>query len=216
MTQLVIVGAGAFGREVHELMLDINEAAGEERFNLLGYIDDAGDVELLAERGLSVLGGDDLLTDLPPGTEYVVAINDPAIRRAVDTAATAAGLTAAVLVHPRAEVGRYRIDFGPGTIVCTNTALTTNIRTGRHVHVNVNSAVGHDSVLGDYVTINPGAIVSGNVHLGDEVLVGAGASIIQGVSVGESTIVGMGSVVTRDLPARVTAFGAPAKPIWGR
>ena len=38
MTPLVIIGAGGFGREVLELVLDINAAA--PTFEFLGFLDD--------------------------------------------------------------------------------------------------------------------------------------------------------------------------------
>jgi maltose O-acetyltransferase len=39
----------------------------------------------------------------------------------------------------------------------------------------------------------------------------AGVIVCPGVTIGDDTVVGAGSVVTRDLPAGVVAFGAPAK-----
>jgi maltose O-acetyltransferase len=49
------------------------------------------------------------------------------------------------------------------------------------------------------------------VTIGDGVWLGAGALVCPGVSIGENTVVGAGSVVTRDLPAGVVAFGNPAR-----
>ena len=40
---------------------------------------------------------------------------------------------------------------------------------------------------------------------------GAGAIVCPGVRIGDDTVVGAGAVVTRDLPARVVAFGNPAR-----
>jgi maltose O-acetyltransferase len=49
------------------------------------------------------------------------------------------------------------------------------------------------------------------VTIGDGVWLGAGALVCPGVSIGENAVVGAGSVVTRDLPAGVVAFGNPAR-----
>jgi maltose O-acetyltransferase len=49
------------------------------------------------------------------------------------------------------------------------------------------------------------------ITLGDNVWLGGGVIVCPGVSIGDDTVVGAGSVVTRDLPAGVVAFGAPAK-----
>jgi maltose O-acetyltransferase len=49
------------------------------------------------------------------------------------------------------------------------------------------------------------------ITLGDNVWLGGGAIVCPGVTIGDDTVVGVGAVVTRDLPAGVVAFGAPAK-----
>lgn len=49
------------------------------------------------------------------------------------------------------------------------------------------------------------------VTIGDGVWLGAGAIVCPGASIGENTVVGAGSVVTKDLPAGVVAYGNPAR-----
>jgi maltose O-acetyltransferase len=49
------------------------------------------------------------------------------------------------------------------------------------------------------------------ISLGDNVWLGAGVIVCPGVTIGSDTVVGAGAVVTRDLPARVVAYGNPAR-----
>jgi maltose O-acetyltransferase len=49
------------------------------------------------------------------------------------------------------------------------------------------------------------------VRVGRNVWIGAGAIILPGVSIADDALIGAGSVVTRDVPARATAFGNPAR-----
>lgn len=53
------------------------------------------------------------------------------------------------------------------------------------------------------------------VTIDDEAWIGAGAIILSGVTIGAGAIVGAGAVVTRDVKARTTAVGNPARPIRG-
>ena len=49
------------------------------------------------------------------------------------------------------------------------------------------------------------------ISIGDNVWLGGGVIVCPGVSIGADTVVGAGSVVTRELPAAVLAFGNPAR-----
>jgi maltose O-acetyltransferase len=49
------------------------------------------------------------------------------------------------------------------------------------------------------------------VHIGRHVWIGGGAILLPGVSVGDGAIIGAGSVVTKDVAARATVKGNPAR-----
>ncbi len=49
------------------------------------------------------------------------------------------------------------------------------------------------------------------IHIGRNVWIGGVAIILPGVIIGDDALIGAGSVVTRDVPARATAFGNPAR-----
>jgi galactoside O-acetyltransferase len=56
-----------------------------------------------------------------------------------------------------------------------------------------------------------GAQFSVPVHIEDDVWIGGNVSVMPGVTVGAGSVIGAGSVVTRDIPARVVAAGAPCR-----
>lgn len=216
-TPLVVIGAGGFGREVHDLVEAVNEertGTGQPLLECVGFLADGhADVELVEERGVPFLGPVAGLTSLPADVGHVIAIGSGAARRRIDAWATAEGREALSLVHPSAVLGRHRVTLGPGAIVCATAVITTNVRLGRHVHLNLGVTVGHDAVLGDYVTVNPNVSISGNAVLEDEVSMGTCSAVIEGRRIGARTAVGAGAVVVRDLPADVTAVGVPARPL---
>ena len=52
-----------------------------------------------------------------------------------------------------------------------------------------------------------------DVNIEDHVWIGAGAIILPGVTIGENSVIGAGSVVTKDVPPNVLAYGNPCKVI---
>lgn len=211
-TPLIIIGAGGLGREITGIVDDIN-AAAPGTWEILGFVDDGEpDTERLARIELPHLGGKDCLGGLSEGTHYVIGIGSGAPRRKLSAVAEEAGLTAATLVHPSASVGRD-VGIAPGSILCAGVTVTTNVDLGAHTILNLGVTVGHDTVLEDFVTVHPQVALSGECRIGTEVVMGTSSAIIQGRSIGARTIVGAGAVVVKDLPADVTAVGAPAKPL---
>ncbi len=207
---LVIVGAGGFGREVVDLVRQLNEVAPV--YDLLGMVGDTAPPTAVLERsGHRWLGPVDALVELVAGTAYVVAVADPDARERLAAQADALGLAAATLVHPTAVIGSD-VRMSAGVIVCAHSSITTNVSLGAHVHVDRRCTIGHDVVIEDFARLNPGAVVSGGVRLGRGVTLGTGACTVQGVEIGADTFVGAGAVVVGDLPAGVVAFGVPARP----
>lgn len=205
---IVIIGAGGFGREVLDVIEAMNRV--EPVWQFMGFVDDGEvDLDLLDRRGAPLLGGSEVLKDLD--TQYVIGIGSPKVRRLFDERCTELGLQASSVVHPTATFGAD-VEYGPGFVATANVSVTTNIRFGRHVHLNLSCTVGHDCVFGSFVTINPGANISGNVELHDDVTIGTGGAVIQGTRVGGRTTIGAGAVVTTDIPADCVAIGVPAKP----
>ena len=210
MKDIVIFGTGGFGREVAGLIDDINMSVST--WNMLGWLDGQHDNHGKAVHGLPILGDVSWLT-LNPEVYVVVAVGGPSPKKRIVESIGESKFAA--LVHPNVRI-RSRIRIGDGSIICEGTQMTTNIELGCHVIVNLACTIGHDSILEDFVTVAPGVNISGNVTIGTGTDLGTGSKIIQGISVGSWTVVGAGAVVSRELPANVTAVGVPAKIIKER
>jgi len=210
-TQLVIVGCGGFGREVHDVVDAINELT--PTWDLLGYVDDDPEeinLSRVESRGSRVLGGTDWMMTAAKEVQFVIGIGTGRIRRVIDERLTSAGFVAATLVHPTATLG-HDVRIGQGAVVCAGVRVTTNISLGRHVHLNLNTTVGHDSTLEDYVTINPLVAISGGVVVGAESMMGTHSAVLQNLSIGARSIVGAGSCVVKNVPDDVVVKGVPAR-----
>ena len=51
------------------------------------------------------------------------------------------------------------------------------------------------------------------IHIGRNCWLGAGVIVLPGVSIGDNSVIGAGSVVTKDIPANVVAYGNPCKVV---
>lgn len=217
-TRVVVVGAGGFGREVVDIIDAVNERAraegGPPPWSLEGVVDDrpsAENLARLAERSIPHLGSSaDFLSSAPREVAFVIGIGSPPVRRQLVSAFEAAGLSSPVLVDPTASIGS-RVRLGEGTVVCAGVRVTTNITIGRHVHLNNNATVGHDTTIEDFVSLNPQAAVSGDCVIESGVLIGVGGVVLNQLRVGRGSVVGGAACVVRDVEPETTVVGVPAR-----
>jgi sugar O-acyltransferase (sialic acid O-acetyltransferase NeuD family) len=210
--ELVILGAGGFGREASLLVEQINAAAGIVEFKLLGFIDSDRSKWGLTHRGYSVLGDMNLFKQPEFKPEVICVIAEPQIKQRI-VENVPLELCYANLIHPDVQYSAADVRVGEGVLINKGCLLTTNIRIGNHVSINPGCGIGHDVVIGDYTTLMWRVNLSGNVTVGEGCLIGSGATVLQGLTIGSGVTVGAGAVVTKDLPDGCTAVGVPARVI---
>jgi acetyltransferase-like isoleucine patch superfamily enzyme len=116
--------------------------------------------------------------------------------------------------------------IGDDVAVWTNSVIDYGCRIGNRVKIHCNCYVAQYSELEDDVFLAPGVTIANDLYPGDRrsaqlmsgPRIGAGAqigvnvTILPFVRIGAGALIGAGSVVTRDIPAAVVAFGNPAMP----
>lgn len=103
-------------------------------------------------------------------------------------------------------------NFGKGIIICPQVAISCDIVIGNYVTINMQSTIGHDSIIEDWCQINTNCGINGYNHFHKSVFMGGNAVTLPHVEVGEYAVIGAGSVVLKKVKASETVFGNPAKP----
>lgn len=211
MKKLIIFGASGFGREVAWLVERINNVA--PTWNLLGFMDDADDIQGKKINGYEVLGKTADVAKYPDAY-FVCAVGASRTREKIvnNLRSVNPNIKFGTVIDPSVEKSDL-VSIGEGSIICAHTIITVNISIGKHVIINLDCTIGHDAVLKDFVTLYPSVNVSGITNIGHAVELGTGMQIIQAKSVGDYSIIGAGAVVVKDIPEKCTAVGSPAKPI---
>lgn len=116
------------------------------------------------------------------------------------------------IYHKSCEISSTS-QIGIGCMINSLSSIAAHTKIGDFVSINRNVSIGHHTTIGDFTTINPGVNIGGNVNIGEMSTVGMGTNIFNGVSIGKNTIVGAGSLVTKNIPDNVIAYGNPCKII---
>jgi UDP-3-O-[3-hydroxymyristoyl] glucosamine N-acyltransferase len=170
-TQIVLVGAGAFGRETLCWLRDADPAV-----DVLGYLDDSGN----ATDGLPCLG---TIADYRPQEHHrlMVTIADPKARSLVVDKLRDRGVKFASLIHPKAVIAPSS-KIGEGCILCPYSVVSVDATLEAFVIVNVHSSVGHDVHIGNCSS----ACVLPGVSIGDDANIGAGSVVVRSVPAGST------------------------------
>ncbi len=193
------------------LIKDINKHA--PTWNIVEFFDDGHEKGEMVN-GYPVLGKTEELNRWPTPISMAVSIGNPKVKKNVIDKITNPLVDYPILIHPLAWIGEKEyVEMGKGCIICAGSLITTNIKTGDFVILNLGCTVGHDTIIGDYASFMPSVNISGEVTIGKGVYLGTGAKIINQLEIGEYATVGAGAVVCQTLPAHCTAVGVPAKVV---
>jgi sugar O-acyltransferase (sialic acid O-acetyltransferase NeuD family) len=119
------------------------------------------------------------------------------------------------IIHPSVIIAN-NVDFGKGILAMAGVIINSNTYLGDFTNYFTNCNVEHDCYIDDFASISAGVVLGGKVKIGKYSAVALSATIFDRLSIGENTVIGAASLVTRDLPDNVLAYGNPAKIIRTR
>jgi len=86
-----------------------------------------------------------------------------------------------------------------------DTVIEDHVKINDHVHIAHNCHIGEGTIIGG------SAYLSGSIRVGRNCWISPNCSIRQKLTIGEEAIVGIGAVVVRNVEARSTVYGNPAR-----
>jgi acetyltransferase-like isoleucine patch superfamily enzyme len=138
-----------------------------------------------------------------------------------------------MLREGRLQLGEHVL-FEPGVWITGGTGGRISIGAGSFLNIGVMVAAVDHVEIGEHCMFANGCFVTdadhrfddpvlpvpwqgftskGPTRIGDNVWCGANVVVTSGVTIGDRCVIGANSVVTRDLPARSIAVGAPARVV---
>jgi acetyltransferase-like isoleucine patch superfamily enzyme len=114
--------------------------------------------------------------------------------------------------------------IGDDVCIWSNSVIDYGCRIGDRVKIHCNCYIAQYTEIGDDAFLAPGVSTANDLYPGDEqsaalmggpkieqgAQIGVNVTILPHVRIGAGSLIGAGSVVTRDIPAGVVAFGNPA------
>jgi sugar O-acyltransferase (sialic acid O-acetyltransferase NeuD family) len=210
--KLLLFPYGGNARESLLSVFAVNEI--QEEWNIVGFIDDDPSQYGKDCCGIKVIGGRDMLKEIPDAFVLAVPGSPTSYLRRKDIIGSLQldQSRFASIIHPSAVLAPDAV-IGHNTIVMPNVIISCGVRIGSHCILLPNSVVSHDSVVGDYCCIGSNVSISGSVTIGSECYIGSGVKVRESVRIGNRSLVGLGSNVISDIEESIVVVGNPAKSI---
>ena len=118
-------------------------------------------------------------------------------------------------IHPSVHIGK-NVKIGTGTIIMPKVIIGSNTKIGKNCFLGTNSILEHDCVLKDFSSTHTGVIVGGCTKIGECSNLALGVICFDRIDIGDHTVIGAGSLVNKNIPDQVIAYGFPVKVVRKR
>ena len=209
MKEIIIIGAGDFGRELVWLIEEINKI--ETRYIIRGFLDDSLEKQGKMIQGYPVLGQIAELAKFTKTRKIVatIAMQDGNIRKKIVNSFDRFE-DWETLIHPNVVL-HDTVKIGKGTVLCPFVAVSVDTVIGEGCLVNIGTTIGHDCNLGDFVSIMSNSCVCGHVSIGEGAYLATAVSVVPGKKIGAFAKIGVGSSVIGNVKDGITVMGNPAR-----
>ena len=206
MKNLIIIGAGGFGREIYNMATQCEGYNSE--FIVKGFLDD--NVNALAKFNdypavLSSLKNYELCSD----DIFACAIGNVDMKKNIIQNILQKKGKFISLIHPSVSISKS-VEVGIGCIIFQNASIGCDSQIGDHVLIQNSAVVGHDVKIGDYSRLDSFVVTVGGCIVENEVTIHTSAVINKNIRVKKYATVGALSFVIRNVKEQSTVYGNPA------
>lgn len=196
MKEKVLIGAGGFAREVRSQIGD---------FNMKCYVDD----QYYTENNDNIYP----ISKFNPNTQQALIVVGNPLDRFNIVSRMPAETEYFTFIHETAQILGDDVEIEEGCIICAGSIITTNVKLGKHTHLNLHTTIGHDCRIGDYFTTAPGVKISGNCDIGERVYFGTNSCVREKIKICNDVTIGLMSGVVKPITESGVYVGSPVKKI---
>jgi len=199
---LLIIGAGNVGG-----FLALNQDLFTHDFNIIGFLDD--DKKKIGQSfwEIPVLGGIGEV-DNYKNASIALGIANPLVKKKI-LGKVGENYDFPNFIAHNAWISN-KVKIGKGVIIYPGVSINHESEIGDFVVVNMNCAIGHNSIIEKCSALAPGVNFGGFTHVRPYAQIGIGCATIQRITIGEGAVIGGQSMLTKDAEEYSTYIGVPA------
>lgn len=206
--RILLLGGGGHCKSVLDSLLSLDQ------YDDIGIVDNKETKSVL---GVPIVGLDNDLALLykdgwTDAFISVGSIGSTYVRRKLFYLAKQLGFNIPSIVDASSIVAN-NVQLGEGVFIGKRAVVNSGSVVDDCAIINTGAIIEHDCRISEFVHISPNATLCGNVSVGIDSHVGAGSVVRQGLTIGSNTIIGIGSVLVKDVPDCVTAYGNPCRVV---
>src|SRR5690554_1485985 len=207
-SKCVIIGSGTYG-QVYARYLD-------DLYSEIVFTDNESSLKNTIINGVKVIGHDDFaLANLDPNIyDVYVPLGNVKVRRYVINQFKEKGFNLPNYIHPSVNIDKT-VNIGEEAIyILEGTLIMPFVNIHNGVMISVSTIIAHHTTLNSGVFISAGSNIGASININENAFIGISSTVMTGVKeIGEDSIIGAGTVVIRDVPAKSTVVGNPAREI---
>lgn len=201
---IIIVCEDTYGLDVFMIIQAINAGVSEIKYNVTGFLNNAPDSWSDITPPAPLLGN---VSDwnCETGTSFVIAVRDPAHKKASVETLKAKGAVFETIIAPWVQ-HPSEFTHGEGCIIA-NYNFKRNSRFGDFVIMD--TCMCESVEIGDYSTLCPFVNIT-TASVGSGVYIGTHSAVISGRKISDNAVLYPGSIVLNNIRPEMTVAGVPA------